>query len=74
MICYPPTTLPPSPLFSSVDEIIRALCDECLMITYSDDIEIIEKLQAFEYTMRIIDFWEEVKRVEVPMCNLTKET
>ena len=73
MTSYPTTLLPPSPLFSTIDEIIIALCDECLIVTYSDEINFIDKTQFFDYTMRIIDFWEALRREEVLMCNLTKE-
>ena len=73
MIYHPTTLLPPSPLFSSVDEAIVSLCDECLVITYSD-IRVPDKIQAFEYTMKIIDFWEDVRKMEELMWKSIKET
>ena len=73
MTSYPDTLLPPSPLFSSVDEVILSLCDECLIITYSD-IRVADKIQAFEYTMKIIDFWEDVRKTEEFMWKSIKET
>ena len=74
MTSYPDTPVPPSPFFTCINDIITQLCDECLQITYSEEIDIETKMQAFSYTMQLIDYWEEVRKMEEIMCYLKKET
>ena len=61
MIYYPTTLLPPSPLYSDVDSVITALCDNCLRQHYDFTISESEKTQLFEITLVLVGFWEEEK-------------
>ena len=59
MTYYPTTLLPLSPPYTSIDDLIFALCDACILINYNFDLSQNDHDQHFEYTMAIIDFWEE---------------
>ena len=68
MIFYPPTTLlPPSPPYSSLDEIIAALCDRCLVLAEDKAFPAAEITQYFEFTMSVIDFWYAELEQEFPL-------
>ncbi len=57
MIFYPPTTLPPSLPYSSLDDIIVRLCDKCLALSNDKKISSADLNQHYEITMAIVDFW-----------------
>lgn len=57
MISYPPTTLPSSPPYHSLDAILIVLCDRCLAISADDTLPVNEINQHFDFTMAIVDFW-----------------
>jgi len=58
MIPYAPTTLLPSPPYSSLDEVVDSLCDKCLQIQYFDKLSEVDKEQYFELTMSLLSFWD----------------
>ena len=57
MISYPPTTLLPSPLYLTIDDIITMLCDVCLEMHDSKSLSEREKQQYFDVTMHLVEFW-----------------
>jgi len=57
MISYPPTTLPPSPLYGNFNAMISALCDHSLKLADDTSIPASEVDQYFEITMSLLDFW-----------------
>ena len=57
MIFYPTTTLPSSPPYTSLDDIIANTCDRCLMISAQNNIGPVDIDQFYEVAMAIIDFW-----------------
>tara|TARA_R110002110_G_scaffold275819_1_gene491034 strand:- start:736 stop:939 length:204 start_codon:yes stop_codon:yes gene_type:complete len=57
MTSYPPTTLPPSPPYANLDEIISVLCDRCLAQSDEGVLPQSEIDQFFAYTMALVDFW-----------------
>ncbi len=58
MTSYSPTLLPPSPPFATLDDIIIALCDRCLVVTDNPHLPSSYKQQMFDLTMALVDFWE----------------
>ena len=58
MTSYPPTTLPPSLPYPHGDAIVTMLCDRCLSNQYDPRLPEADKMQLFELTMSLIDFWE----------------
>ncbi len=67
MTYYPPTTLPPSPPYANLDEIIIVLCDRCLAIADDNTLPQNEINQFFEYTMALVDFWFHELEAEYPI-------
>ena len=58
MTFYSTTLLPPSPPFATLDDIIIALCDRCLIAQDNDRLPPSYKQQMFDLTMALVDFWE----------------
>jgi len=57
MISYPTTLLPPSPLYTDIDDIMSVLTDRCLKIAEDDTYSEIEQEQYFHITFALVDYW-----------------
>tara|TARA_R100001079_G_C4429112_1_gene143332 strand:- start:729 stop:932 length:204 start_codon:yes stop_codon:yes gene_type:complete len=58
MTYYPTTTLPSSPPYATLDQIMDSLCDQCLKIQYFEHLSESDKQQAFDLTMSLLAFWD----------------
>jgi len=58
MTYYPPTLLPPSLPYISLDAIMDHLCDQCLAIQSDDKVPEPLKQQYFDLTMELLEFWD----------------
>tara|TARA_Y100001938_G_scaffold13156_1_gene16402 strand:- start:585 stop:785 length:201 start_codon:yes stop_codon:yes gene_type:complete len=57
MISYPTTTLPLSPPYHNIDDIMIILTDRCLIIAEDKQYSELEREQYFHFTMTLVDFW-----------------
>ncbi len=58
MTFYPDTTLlPSSPPHKTLDDIIGALCNNCIEISDNPNTSREDVDQIFDYTMSLIEFW-----------------
>tara|TARA_Y100001938_G_C7977152_1_gene372365 strand:- start:385 stop:594 length:210 start_codon:yes stop_codon:yes gene_type:complete len=58
MTFYSPTTPLPSPPYTTLDDIVIALCDRCLEIHDCEYVSEEDKQQLFDLTMSLMNFWE----------------